>query len=281
MNNPLSTLGSEIEIKELGYQEMNIAPMQDNFPVAMPPTDEQQFAGNKVQKSRPNITTWQPGDDDIYRLPFVATLSCTENHDLQTPSSNPSISRVSVLCPTKEDLAEKCNTAEIFPVTHELGKQYVPTQSPLISEIGYQDRTIHYSGESVRIDKYRENLFEIVGHTSIGSTCSHFTDSEHRIASILHNSPHNKRDLDMGHNHMIETFICEKCGQKLHCDKQSRQEHEDYHYALDLQSKETNQPTISLNDNRNTSNHLARPPYSKKHKKNQNVTLDSFFSRLK
>ncbi|KAH9325438.1 hypothetical protein KI387_005616 [Taxus chinensis] len=81
-----------------------------------------------------------------------------------------------------------------------------------------------------------------------------------------------KRGLEMQENDSIGSFVCDKCGQIVGCDEQNKQEHDDYHYALELHSKETN-------DQRKQSNLLAMSPCPKK--RNQNLTLDSFFSRSK
>lgn len=245
--------------------------MQHFFGVAN--FNEEQYKGNKMTE----LNTWQDCNADICRLPSMAPSSCAENLDYQTCALNPDTCRESALFPPNKNLIKENSRGEALSFPCELKKQCVPTKITHVAKTKLQGSGVHFSDEQVKIESH---LTENVQCTS-EDTYFDGSNGKQGDTIITHNSVYTKRTHDMHENDLEESFVCEKCGQKFSCDEQNRQEHEDYHYALELQSKETVQTTTQLNYCRNRSNHLVGQSSSRKKKKNQCVTLDSFFSRSK
>lgn len=255
-------------------QSSSSGDMQCSISLELQTSNEEQYKGNKMTELN---TTWQDCNADICRLPSMAPSSCAENHDYQTCALNPDTCRESALFLSNKNLIEEHSKGEALSFPCELEKQCVPTENTHVAKTKFKGSGVHFSAEQVKIESH---LAENVQCTSEDT---HFDGSngKQRDTIITHNSVYAKRAHGMHENDLEESFVCEKCGQKFSCDEQNRQEHEDYHYALELQSKETVQTTTQPNYSRNRSNHLVGQPSSRKKKKNQCVTLDSFFSRLK
>lgn len=187
-----------------------------------------------------NTTPRLEDDDDDVCRPF--------SEDTQIAVSNSFIYRAGYF-QAENDLAEENSGRKVLIFPCEFEKQTGTADS------GNLESRACVSRVSIDIEP---NL----GETSLGSL--HVQGGNREQGSTR------KRGLQMQENDVMGFFVCEKCGQNVGCEKQQQQEHDDYHYALELHSKDTN-------DWRKQSNLLARNPYPKK--RNQNLTLDSFFSR--
>lgn len=254
-------------------QSSSSGDMQCSISLELQTSNEEQYKGNKMTE----LNTWQDCNADICRLPSMAPSSCAENLDYQTCALNPDTCRESALFPSNKNLIKENSRGEALSFPCELKKQCVPTKITHVAKTKLQGSGVHFSDEQVKIESH---LTENVQCTS-EDTYFDGSNGKQGDTIITHNSVYTKRTHDMHENDLEEFFVCEKCGQKFSCDEQNRQEHEDYHYALELQSKETVQTTTQLNYCRNRSNHLVGQSSSRKKKKNQCVTLDSFFSRSK
>lgn len=254
-------------------QSSSSGDMQCSISLELQTSNEEQYKGNKMTE----LNTWQDCNADICRLPSMAPSSCAENLDYQTCALNPDTCRESALFPPNKNLIKENSRGEALSFPCELKKQCVPTKITHVAKTKLQGSGVHFSDEQVKIESH---LTENVQCTS-EDTYFDGSNGKQGDTIITHNSVYTKRTHDMHENDLEESFVCEKCGQKFSCDEQNRQEHEDYHYALELQSKETVQTTTQLNYCRNRSNHLVGQSSSRKKKKNQCVTLDSFFSRSK
>lgn len=255
-------------------QSSSSADMQSSISLELHSSNKEQYGGNKMTQLN---TTWQDCNDDFCRVPSMASSSCVENRDFQTCALNPDTRRESVLFSAKKKLIEEHSREGALSFSCELEKQCVPTEIIHVSKSKVQESRVQFLAEQEEIEAH---LTENAQCTS-EDVCFDGSNGKQGDTIVAHNSVYTKRGHDMHENDVEESFICEKCRQKFSCDKQNRQEHEDYHYALELQSKETNQTTTSLNYCRNRSDHLVGQSSSKKKKKNQCVTLDSFFSRSK
>lgn len=254
-------------------QSSSSGDMQCSISLELQTSNEEQHEGNKMTELN---RTWQDCSDDICRLPSMAPSSCAEKRDFQTCALNPDTCRESAVFLSNKDLIQEHSRGEVLSFPCELKKQCVPTEIIHGEKTKFQGR-VHFSAEQVEIESH------LTENAQCTSEDMYFDGSSGKQGDtiITHNSVSTKRAHDVHEDDLEESFICEKCGQKFSCDEQNRQEHEDYHYALELQSKETNQTTTSLNYCSNRSNHLVGQSSSKKKKKNQCVTLDSFFSRSK
>lgn len=84
-------------------------------------------------------------------------------------------------------------------------------------------------------------------------------------------------------------FVCEACGQELRGDAQSKQEHDDYHLALDWTSQEQSlaksfakpcsSPSITLRGKKKKNKATLQRQVLLKRRKTQNGTLDCFVDR--
>lgn len=121
----------------------------------------------------------------------------------------------------------------------------------------------------------RENLYS--------SSCS-----DHTISASKECSSRNKEFPDETSTPTHDHFFCEKCGQALIGDAQFRQEHNDYHMALELDSQEQNmanppEKLLLLSASSRGKNKIDKPSHkartSLKKMKTQNGTLDYFLTR--
>lgn len=121
----------------------------------------------------------------------------------------------------------------------------------------------------------RENLYS--------SSCS-----DHTIYASKECSSRNKEFPDETSTPTHDHFFCEKCGQALIGDAQFRQEHNDYHMALELDSQEQNmanppEKLLLLSASSRGKNKIDKPSHkartSLKKMKTQNGTLDYFLTR--
>ncbi|XP_057843116.2 uncharacterized protein LOC131052518 isoform X2 [Cryptomeria japonica] len=184
----------------------------------------------------------EDGNDDVCR-PLIEDVA-------QITVSSSFICRADYF-QAKKELAEENSRREVLSFPCDFEKQTETADS------GNLESRACVAGVSVDIESD-------LGETSPGSI--HVQGGNREQGSTR------KRGFEMEENGVMGSFVCEKCGQKVGCDEQQKQEHEDYHYALELHSKDTNEW-------RKQSNLLAKNFYPKK--RNQNLTLDSFFSRSK
>ncbi|MCO5553465.1 hypothetical protein L7F22_006986 [Adiantum nelumboides] len=83
--------------------------------------------------------------------------------------------------------------------------------------------------------------------------------------------------VDKMSGHYSESFVCELCGEVVQGEMQSKQEHDDYHYALKLNSQE--QTSARSMKTVHHQSHQKRARTQKERKRIQSGTLDCFFFR--
>ncbi|MCO5609695.1 hypothetical protein L7F22_063927 [Adiantum nelumboides] len=153
----------------------------------------------------------------------------------------------------------------------------------LPATIGHAASSFIGTGEDSSIEGFNSALRSISG---VGDMTADATqprslverDHPRTIAAADTRVDHCNTSVDKMYGHYSESFVCELCGQEVQVEMQSKQEHDDYHYALKLSSQE-HQTFARSTKTVHHQSHQKRARTPKERKRSQSGTLDCFFFR--